>query len=196
MATVIPNLSTIRSMTRGERRLGQRLESLLEDDYTVWYDTPVGRERRYPDFIVLHPGRGLLFLEVKDWKLDTVKSITPERVVLETSSGWQTVSNPLEQARQYAYTAVDQLRRDPQLIHNEGRYQGKLCFPYGYGVVLANITRRQWDEAVSEVEQERLLPAHRVICKDEMTATANPEEFQSRLWGMFEYQFGDQLSLP
>ncbi|MFT6635976.1 MAG: hypothetical protein ACJAUE_001883 [Alcanivorax sp.] len=32
MATVIPNLSTIRGMTKGERRLGQRLETLLEDD--------------------------------------------------------------------------------------------------------------------------------------------------------------------
>ena len=48
MATVIPNISTLRGMTAGERRLGQRLETLLEDDYTVWYDTPVGRNRRYP----------------------------------------------------------------------------------------------------------------------------------------------------
>ncbi|MGQ9425596.1 3'-5' exonuclease [Gilvimarinus sp. F26214L] len=196
MATIIPSLSTIRNMTTGERRLGQRLESLLEDDYTVWFDIPLGRQRRYPDFIVLHPGRGLLFLEVKDWKLDTLKSISPDRVELETSSGRQTVSNPLEQARQYAYTAVNQLRRDPQLIHNEGRYQGKLRFPYGYGVVLTNITRKQWNQAVPEQEQERLLPAHRVICKDEMTSTADPEEFQSRLWGMFEYSFGGQLSLP
>ena len=59
MAKIIPSLSSIRNMTTGERRLGQRLESLLEDDYTVWYDLPVGRQRGYPDFIVLHPGRGL-----------------------------------------------------------------------------------------------------------------------------------------
>ncbi|MEO1894046.1 MAG: nuclease-related domain-containing protein [Alcanivorax sp.] len=77
MATVIPSLSTIRGMTPGERRLGQRLESLLEDDYTVWYDIPLGRQRRYPDYIILHPGRGLLFLEVKDWKLDTLKRLPP-----------------------------------------------------------------------------------------------------------------------
>ena len=49
MATVIPNLSTLRNMTPGERRLGQRLETLLEDDYTVWYDIPLGRQRRLLD---------------------------------------------------------------------------------------------------------------------------------------------------
>ncbi|GAB6044217.1 hypothetical protein JCM17961_49020 [Endothiovibrio diazotrophicus] len=45
-------------MTSGERRVAQRLKGLLEDDYTVWYDIPVGRQRRYPDFIILHPSRG------------------------------------------------------------------------------------------------------------------------------------------
>ena len=106
MATVIPNLSTIRGMTKGERRLGQRLESLLEDDYTVWYDTPVGRQRRYPDFIILHPGRGLLFLEVKDWKLETLKRITPRETEIHTPQGLKTVSNPLKQAPVWLGTSI------------------------------------------------------------------------------------------
>ncbi len=29
-----------------------------------------------------------------------------------------------------------------------------------------------------------------------MTATADPEAFQARLWGMFEYAFGEKLTLP
>jgi hypothetical protein len=37
MTTVIPSLSTIRSMMPGERRLGRRLESLLEDDSLSTY---------------------------------------------------------------------------------------------------------------------------------------------------------------
>jgi len=52
-------------MTPGEKRLARRLEALLDDDYMVWYDIPVGRKNRYPDFIVRDPARGLLFLEVK-----------------------------------------------------------------------------------------------------------------------------------
>lgn len=197
MAMIIPsNFSTLRRPTPGERRFGRRLEALLEDDYTVWYDIPVGRRRRYPDFIILHPGRGLLFLEVKDWKLGGIVAMEPVSVTLQTSNGRKIVCNPLEQARQYANATIDLLKRDPQLVHNEGRYQGQLSFPYGYGVVLSNITRRQWNDAIPELERERILPDHRVICKDEMTESVDAEAFQSRLWGMFEYTFGQQLSLP
>ncbi len=196
MATVIPSLSTIRGMTPGERRLGQRLESLLEDDYTVWYDIPLGRQRRYPDYIILHPGRGLLFLEVKDWKLDTLKRLTPRDAEIYTQQGLKTVSNPLEQARQCALVAINRLQRDPHLMQTDGRFKGKLCFPWGYGVVFPNITRKQWNEAISEEDQELVLPPHRLICRDEMTATVDPEAFQARLWGMFEYAFGEKLTLP
>jgi len=196
MATVIPNLSTIRGMTKGERRLGLRLETLLEDDYTVWYDTPVGRNRRYPDFIILHPGRGLLFLEVKDWKLETLKRITPRDVEIHTPDGLKTVSNPLQQARQCALTAIKKLQRDEHLQQTSAQFKGKLCFPWGYGVVFPNITRKQWNEAISEEHQELVLPPHRLICRDEMTATADPEAFQEQLWGMFDYTFGDKLTLP
>jgi len=196
MATVIPSLSTIRGMTPGERRLGQRLESLLEDDYTVWYDIPLGRQRRYPDYIILHPGRGLLFLEVKDWKLDTLKRLTPRDAEIYTQQGLKTVSNPLEQARQCALVAINRLQSDPHLMQTDGRFKGNLCFPWGYGVVFPNITRKQWNEAIAEADQELVLPPHRLICKDEMTATADPEAFQARLWGMFEYAFGEKLTLP
>jgi len=196
MAEIIPNIHSTRFRCAGERRFAQRLASFLEDDYLVWYDIPVGRQRRCPDFIVLHPARGLLFLEVKDWKLATIQGITPERVTLELNHGRKIVSNPLEQARQYAYTVINLLERDPQLVCNDGRYTGKLCFPYGYGVVYTNISRTQWDAQLSEFEQERLLPAHRLLCQNEMSEKTEAENFQSRLWGMFEYRFGEQLTLP
>lgn len=55
-------------MTQGERRTAERLEQKLDDDYLVWYDVPVGPKHSHPDFVVLHPRRGLLILEVKDWR--------------------------------------------------------------------------------------------------------------------------------
>ncbi|MFV0511332.1 MAG: nuclease-related domain-containing protein, partial [Shewanella algae] len=85
MATLIPSLNNcLAKMQAGEKRLARRLESHLEDDYLCWYDIPVGKRQRYPDFIVLHPGRGLLFLEVKDWKLDNIKNISKATVELLT----------------------------------------------------------------------------------------------------------------
>ncbi len=59
MAIIIPNLNQSHTKaTPGERRFAYRLERLLEDDYLCFYDVPVGKRRRYPDFIILHPGAG------------------------------------------------------------------------------------------------------------------------------------------
>ncbi len=183
-------------MTSGEKRFGRRLESLLEDDYLCWFDIPLGKKRRYPDYIILHPQRGLLFLEIKDWKLSTILDINHERVVLRTDRGEETTSNPLEQARQCAYTVVNQLITDPQLRQTEGKYEGKLACPYGYGVVFANITRNQLNAAIPLDAQELLLPPHLVICQDEMTEKVEAESFQEKLWGMFNYDFPQKLTLP
>ena len=197
MAELIPSLTTCLSrMTAGEKRFGRRLEQFLEDDYVCWYDIPVGNKRRYPDFIVLHPRRGLLFLEVKDWKPESMKQISHQSVELLTDSGRKTVANPVEQARQCAYQVVDQLKKDATLVEIDGRYQGNLCFPYGYGVVFTNITRRTFEKGIPAEIRERVLPDHLILCKDEMTEGADPESFQQRLWGMFNYSFGQPLSLP
>jgi hypothetical protein len=56
--------------------------------------------------MVLHPRRGLLILEVKDWKLDSIRDMDPVSATLDLGSGLKTVSNPLEQARQYAHAVV------------------------------------------------------------------------------------------
>ncbi|MEM9281753.1 MAG: 3'-5' exonuclease [Verrucomicrobiota bacterium] len=197
MATLVHSINEATSKaTPGERRFGQRLSSHLEDDYLVWYDVPVGRNRRYPDFVVLHPQRGLLVLEVKDWKLGSFRKLEKLRWEMLFSDRPKTVANPLEQARQIALALVDQLCGDPQLCHGPGRHEGKLAFPWGYGVVLPNITRRQWNELLSAEEQELVLPSHRLICKDEMLESVDPLDFQERLWGMFEYAFGSPMTLP
>ncbi len=197
MATLIHSIhEAVQRATPGERRFGQRLQSHLEDDYLVWYNVPVGRSRRYPDFMVLHPQRGLLVLEVKDFKVADLRRL--EKVRWEVVRGGKpaTEASPLEQARQIALAVMDQLKEDPQLRQPAGPYEGKLAFPWGYGVVLANITRKQWNELLDEEEQELVLPARRVICQDEMYESVDPLAFQERLWGMFEHRFGEPLTLP
>lgn len=193
MAELIPSLnSCVGRMQAGERRFAERLGSHLEDDYLCWYELPIGKRQRYSDFIILHPNRGLLLLEVKDWKLDTIQSIDHQSVTLLTSNGLKTVGNPLAQVRQCAYLLIDRLQKDPQLIHAEGRYQGKLVFPYGYGVVLSNITRRQFEST----DLGEVLPTHQTLCKDEMVESVDPEVLQERLWNMFKFRFSKPLTLP
>ncbi|WP_295875173.1 3'-5' exonuclease [uncultured Zhongshania sp.] len=197
MAALIPPISSCLSrMTSGEKRVARRLESLLEDDYLCWYDIPLGDKRRYPDFVILHPARGLLFLEVKDWKPETLKKLTKTEVEILTANGRKWVANPLEQARQCSYQVLKILERDPQLLQQTEKYQGRLCFPYGWGVVLTNISRSTLERGIPEHLRATALPDHLVICKDEMTESVDPEVFQQHLWNMFNYRFGEKLSLP
>ncbi len=198
MAEIIPSLNrqTLGRMTSGEKRVARCLEALLDDSYLVWYDIPIGRRNRYPDFIVLHPARGLLFLEVKDWKPENLKRITKHDVSLLTDKGLVTKPHPIEQVRQCTYAVIDVLSRDPRLCHADGPHQGNLIFPYGWGVVFTNISRRQIEKAMPEEARAGLLPDHLTIYKDEITEKADPETFQTQLWNMFNYNFGNQLTLP
>ena len=193
MATLIPALGAcLPRMTHGEKRLAERLEQKLDADYLLWYDVPVGPKYSHPDFVVLHPSRGILVLEVKDWKLSTIQHADKNGWVIAPDGVPKTVASPLEQARQYAHQIVNALERDPQLVQAEGRYQGKLAFPWSYGVVLTNITRKQFDSA----ELHHALEPHRVVCQDEMLETVGAEELQSRLWDMFPYGMRGAISLP
>ena len=193
MAQFLTPLSgCLSKMQAGEKRFAQRLDQLLEDDYLCWFDLPVGKRQRYADFIIVHPLRGLLLLEVKDWKLETIQRIDKQSASLLLNTGLKIVANPLEQARQCAYQLVSQLEQDPQLTRHAGKYQGKLAFPYGYGVVLTSITRKQFDST----DLGEVLPWNRVLCRDEMVEATDPEDFQQCLWNMFEYQFTQPLSLP
>lgn len=178
-------------MTPGERRLAQRLEEKLEDDYLLWYDVPIGKKQLHPDFIVLHPSRGLFILEVKDWKLDTIQSINPSTVTLLTEDGIKEVKHPLQQARDYALAVNKMLEKDPALVQQEGKYQGKLVMPYGYGVVFTNITRKAFEQS----ELPAVFEEHLVICKDEMYENIDAGEFQQRIWDLSAYQFGKTLTL-
>jgi hypothetical protein len=194
MATLIPAMGTcVSRMTTGEKRLAERLQQKLDEDYLLWYDVPVGPKQSHPDFVVMHPRRGILILETKDWKLETIQRATKQAWGILANGQPKVVINPLAQARHCAIQVVNALERDPQLIHHDGPHKGKLAFPWGHGVVFTRITRKQFDDAGLG---EAIEPSY-VICQDEMFEHAEPEEFQQRLWNMFPHAFGrGVLSLP
>ncbi|MCX7069560.1 MAG: NERD domain-containing protein [Gammaproteobacteria bacterium] len=194
MAQFFPTRSSARFDTQGERRLADRLAAKLEDDYLCWCNVPVGPKALQPDFVILHPQRGFLVLEVKDWKLDTIHSM--DRGIAQIFDGGvlKSVKNPMTQARAYAMEVSIALQRDPALKHPPGSpHAGNLLMPYGWGVVLTRITRKQFRDETNLAE---VLDPQRVIFQDEMTEGVEVEAFQQRLWDMFPHVFPCKLSLP
>lgn len=191
MAKLIPTRSScLHRMSRGEKRFSERLEQKLEEDYVLWYDVPIGRYQCKPDFVIFHPRRGLLVLEVKDWINFTADKT---QFTLTTDRGVVKKTNPLMQARSNAERINETLERDQALIHpTDHRHAGKLIMPWAYGVVLTNVNRKQFNEG----ELENVIPGHLVICSDEMYESVDPEAFQERLWAMFTYAFPCEITLP
>ena len=176
----------------GERRVLHQLKRCLEDDYLVWHNVPIGAKARQPDFVILSPRWGVLLLEVKHWRLGSIRAANRDSIELERGSQRLTTANPLRQARDYTHELIDVMQRDPALVHADGAFAGKLLFPYGYGVVFSNIRGTE----VAGTDFETVFPAHRALLRDDLDEALPPDEFQRRLWGLFTVHYPHTLSLP
>jgi hypothetical protein len=184
----------IRERVRGgERRVFEALVRQLEDDYTVWHNVPIMGSSREPDFVILHPQRGLLILEVKDWRLSTIHDANPMSVELQTERGRISVVHPLSQARAYAQDIHRLLEKHPSLCHLDGLHKGKVILPWGWGAILSHVKQ-------SEVEGnptfQSVFDPSKVLLADDLGEDVDPMIFQERLWAMFVVQWRPVLTLP
>jgi UvrD-like helicase C-terminal domain/AAA domain len=169
MAILIPD-SCPSKATVGEKRVFGFLRDTLPDHFTAWYEPNVAG--RYPDFTLAAFDFGLLMLEVKGWYVGQIVRADDNEVELHRIEGSETRverhKHPALQVREYVLALMDELRRPEFAIlrHAEGAHQGKPCFPFGYGVLLTNITRAQLDET----KLSPLFPPERTLCRDDMAA--------------------------
>ncbi|EAA6550951.1 DNA helicase UvrD [Salmonella enterica subsp. diarizonae] len=194
MAKLITSLGLYADrMTWGERRVAQRLESHLGDDCLIWYDIPVGKQYQHPDFVIIDPSSGLIFLEVKDWRRSTFSHVDPGTVTLQTDQGSKREKNPLAQVREYACATAEMLSQEPRL-QQTGLYQGKLNLAWAYGVVFTNITRQQLRSLSTDSVVDAIFPEALTICQDEMTESVSPQAFRSKIAGLFTTRFRPAIS--
>ncbi|BCG26978.1 DNA helicase [Pseudomonas tohonis] len=191
MALFFPTRSTCRFDSPGERRLAERLDKKLNDDFLCWFNVPVGPKALQPDFVILHPQWGLLVLEVKDWRLDTIQSMDKGTAQIIDNGSLKKVKNPLTQARVYALEVVMALQKDPELRQPlDTPYAGNLAIPWGFGVVLTSITRKQFEQT----ELAAVMDPKKVLFQDEMTESVEPNELHKKLTGMLPPVFRCNLS--
>ncbi|MFD1884442.1 3'-5' exonuclease [Paenibacillus wenxiniae] len=142
MAYMIPE-TIPGSATQGERILFNTFRKHLPDNYIVYYEPHInnGHHRR-PDYVIIGPDLGLLVLEVKDYTEHTLYQLSPDEWQLHTNKGTEsleTVKNPITQARNYAFHIHNKLKKDRNLLQQEGAYANSLKFRYGYGVVFTRM---------------------------------------------------------
>ncbi len=157
----------------GERKLFEALKRHLPDDHLVWHDLPIGDAGLQPDFVILSPRQGLLVLEVKDWKRSTLAGADKHRVQLNVERGVVTSPHPLAQARQHVLALADRMQLDPALVAAEGRFKGKLLFPWGWGCALVNLKR----DDVSDPGFAEIFPSDRTLLRDDLADDVDTENW-------------------
>lgn len=139
MAQMIP-AAVPAGATSGEKALFKILTALPEDDF-VYYDVQI--KHRYADFVVISPRLGVLMIEIKDWKPDTIVSADNNTIELRLQSHNKKVPHPLKQARQYALTLMDEIQTRLEgrvLLQQDGLHRGKIGFPISYLACLSRIS--------------------------------------------------------
>ncbi|AFH65615.1 3'-5' exonuclease [Paenibacillus caseinilyticus] len=183
MALTVPE-HIPRSATPGERLVFETLKRHLPDDYIVYYEPEI--QGRRPDLVIIGPDLGLVVLEVKDYTKSTLYQINQDDWVLRASGSGEmvTVKNPYKQARDNVRLIATQLKKDKNLIVQEGQYQGNLKFAYGFGTVF---TRMKQEDFVKLGLYQVIAPEF-VLCRDEVDTDDegfSEEILQEKIHGMF-----------
>jgi hypothetical protein len=157
MAEMIPEmLSSSDSATNGEKRVFRLLRDALlpDEDFLVWFE-PKAIKRR-PDFLVWSHELGILVIEVKDWVIGQIRSMTPNQWQIERRPGAvELCDSPIEQARKCFIQFKQLFEKSGSLCHNDPTKPGRLRFPIGYSAIFTNISR-------SETAQQGILGAIRL----------------------------------
>ncbi|XXQ68652.1 3'-5' exonuclease [Neisseriaceae bacterium B1] len=198
MATFIPPFNQLNEhlTNAAERNVAKYLHKYLPDDCVVYCNIPIGKKHQYADFLILFPNKGLLCLEVKDWKLETLHSMNKLDCSLMIKGTEVKQAHPLQQARGYALNVVNTLIQDKRLVQQNGDYKGKLIFPYSYGVVFTHFSRPEIIQKLGDylAEFDNSTPLRYTLYKNDIALTETQPSVLRRLHAMFDKNFPCQLN--
>jgi hypothetical protein len=76
MARMHPEeIEELENFTEGERKVFHYLREVArpDSDFIGWYEPAIGEHSREPDFVLFGNHKGLMILEVKDWRIDQIE---------------------------------------------------------------------------------------------------------------------------
>lgn len=185
MAIVVPE-TLPNTASRGEERLFETLRHSLPDSFYVYYEPNLKGSR--PDFTIISREFGLLIVELKGWQPNQILNANGNSFTIKYRSGKsfriENELSPLEQSRGYFRKALDRFKEFSILTNPSGKYRGKLVFPVGFGVVMANILFKR----ARANNIDAILSPPQVAYRDELVnwESIDAEQFVFRLKQMFD----------
>ena len=181
MAMMIPD-RLAEDKPYGEKRVFELLKRLPNSCF-VYYEPKIGNY--YPDFVVLMPTIGVLFIEVKGWYLESIiranpKTVSTVSIRKHKDSQVQIFDeiHPLEQSRKYKNSFRDLVKLHPELLKQDKGYRGYPVFPLWQIAVLSNIDRFELNSIPAFMEDiipDDVFPEAEVITRDELAHLCDGE---------------------
>ena len=114
-----------------------------------------------------------------------MESLDPDKFTIEAKGRLITTDNPLQQVRKCTYALIDMLKNDDYLIQKNEKGKGNLIFPWAFGVVFTNLTRKQFHT----MGVNHVIDDHLVMCKEDISSNVDTMEFFDRLKKFFKHSF-------
>jgi Nuclease-related domain/UvrD-like helicase C-terminal domain/AAA domain len=119
MARMYPDRPLGTTSSNAERKVFYALKDLLSDDYTILHSVPVYLKENQGskmlngelDFLILHPEKGMLIVEVKGGGISRDAS-TGKWSTIDSKGEMHTIKDPFEQGKKYAYAISNLAERE------------------------------------------------------------------------------------
>ncbi len=130
---------------KDEREIFDLLKARLSDEWTFWHEPDLKRSHDdsnpyRPDFILLHPRRGLFVLEVKGWNASSILDVKKkqpddfdegkriDKVLYKFGTGDEWVTAPFDQLRNYTSAIRQALQKLVATKKANKLFKGAVCF--------------------------------------------------------------------
>jgi hypothetical protein len=160
MARIYPSNPDFK--TKGEQLICTVLQGCLDGTWSIFYEPTIGDA--HPDFVLFHPERGVMVLEVKDYTPPTIVGIAPDMWEIRVNGECMNVTSPFKQAWTYTHKLQDLFMKNKLLVHEAGRYKGRLIFPVSFACVFPNITKNDG----KKLNFNRVVQQDRVLYKEDI----------------------------
>jgi hypothetical protein len=160
MARIYPSNPDFK--TKGEQLICTVLQRCLDGTWSIFYEPTIGDA--HPDFVLFNPEKGVMVLEVKDYTRPTIVGITPDMWEIRVNGECMNVTSPFRQAWTYTHKLQDLFMKNKLLVHEAGRYKGRLIFPVSFACVFPNITK---DDG-KKLNFNRVVQQDRVLYKEDI----------------------------
>lgn len=181
MARIYPDRPLGTTASNAERKVFFALKDLLPDDYTVLHSVPVYLKEEPTskiqngelDFLVLHPDKGMLVIEVKGGGISR-DAVSGKWSTIDAKGDVYTIKDPYEQGKKYAYAVNKIVERE--------KTTRKYDYPFFHAVWFPDVDTSGSSLGISDNLHLITLGKQDL----EQTATAIPRVFKNSLGGGVE----------